>query len=291
MLRRTTKTNRPPLAKPTDPRADLVRLLSQSGDAVASACGTCGGQVRTDDPEAVQTTGQVGKYPYHRTVRSWRYHGVCHRVGQGPALLALVLDPDARPLRVTQAHADVARSLGVPLTYREKEGASSSDRGRVPWRHVPRAELEELRAAVEKRHEELTVPVPHPSGWPCAVCGRSHELADAWGQFQGRPVCGACSTLVKLSQIPENRPLWQMARDAMFAEAESLLPARAITWPLPLAQDMPGYSRHACKVPTDAPLIEPWAYVVNLPEAPLTDEERQEARLAELERRLAEATA
>ncbi|MEU4237922.1 DNA-binding protein [Actinoplanes sp. NPDC026619] len=289
MLRKTTKTR--PQAKTTDPRADLVRLLAQGGQAVASACGTCGGQVRTDDPEAVQTTRQVGQFPYHRTVRSWRYHGVCHQAGSGAALLALALDPDARPVRVTQAHADVARTLGVPLAYQEQETASPADRGRAHWRHIPRAELAELSAAVDQRHRELTVPVPHASGWPCAVCGRSHELVDAWRQHQGRPVCGACSTLVERSQIPGNRHLWQMARDLMLAEARDILPARAITWPLPLAQDMPSYSRHDCKVTAEAPERQPWAYVADLPETPLTDEERQEARLDELERRLAGVTA
>jgi hypothetical protein len=145
MLRRTTKT-RPTQAKPTDPRADLVRLLSQNGDAVASACGVCGGTVAANDREAVQTTRQVGQYPYHRTVRSWRYHGVCAKAQSGAALLALVFDPDARPIRVTQAHYDVARSLGVPLAYRETEtprpatgaGAPGSTSRKRSWRSCAR---------------------------------------------------------------------------------------------------------------------------------------------------------
>jgi hypothetical protein len=288
MLRRTTKTQ-PTQAKTTDPRAALARALIDAGEVIPSACGTCGATVRADDPEAVQTTRQIGKYPFQRTVRSWRYHGVCYQAMSGPRLLALLLDPVARPLRVTQAHADVTQQLGAPLAYQELEKASSTDmgRGRSPFEHVKRPELAELRAAVDQRHRELTVPVPHASGWPCAVCGRSHELVDAWGQHKGRPVCATCSELVQRSQIPGNRPLWQMARDLVLTEARHLLPARADTWPLPLAQDMPGY----CKVSAQTPELAPWAYVADLPEAPLTDEERQEARLAELERRLAGVTA
>jgi len=297
---------RPTQTTPTDPRADLVRMLAQGGKAVASACGTCGATVREDDPEAVQTTVEVmrrrrGLMPYAEDVRSWRYHGVCFaalgrsgKVGDrgGPAaLLALALDPAARLIRVTQAHYDVAQRLGAPLAYSEKEDSSSTDRGRAAWRHIPRAELAELRAAVEQRHQELTVPVPHESGWPCQVCGRSHDLRDAWDRHKDRPLCGACSKLVERSSISGNPRLEAYA----FEEARDLIPPRcdSVTWgvlgrELPLARDMPGYSRHDFKVSAEVPERAPWAYVADLPEMPLSEEERQEARLAELEKRLAE---
>jgi hypothetical protein len=302
MFRNPTRT-RPTGARPvteSQARAGLARALDEAGEIVASACGTCGANVRADDPEAEQTYAEIGRtWPYVRKVRSWRYHRVCFaargRSGRpgdrgGPAmLLALALDPAARPVRATQAHYDVARRLGVPFEYHELEDSSSADngRGRRPFHHVKRAEMEELREAVARRHQELTVPVPHPSGWPCAVCGRSHELVDAWGKLRDLPVCGTCAELVKRSEIPGNLPLWRSARDIVLAEASHLVPARATTWELPLAKDMPGYS----KVSPAAPAAPPWAYVADLPEVPLTEEEALAQRMSELERRLAEATA
>lgn len=272
----------PKPAKTTDPRAELVHALADSGTAVASACGTCGATVATDDPQGEQTTRQAGAYPYTRQVRSWRYHGVCSRAVRGPELLALVLDPDARPVRVTQAHADVARTLGVPLAYRELEDSAATDagRGRHRFKHVPKVELEELRAAVDKRRQELTVPVPHASGYPCGVCGRSHELVDAWGTFEGRPVCGPCSRMVKRSspRIPGNQRLTEVALDA----ARPSIPPNRDLNRFSIARDADSY-----RPLSPEERREPWAYVAGLPEWPLTDEERMAARLAEVEARLA----
>ncbi|MFI7071870.1 DNA-binding protein [Micromonospora sediminicola] len=264
-------------APPLTPEAELMRALIDSGGPAPSACGTCGATVRTDDPEAEQTYRQVGTYPYTRRVRSWRYHRACLYASSGPELLALALDPTARPVRVTQAHADVVRRIGAPLAYRELEKASSTDagRGRSPFQHVPRNELAELRAAVEKRHQELTVPVPHSSGWPCGVCGRSHELVDAWDQYQGRPVCAGCSRLIQRAKAPFSGELWEYALEA----AWDLIPARRQVSPFPLAREMASYR------PLGAgERREPWAYVTDLPEVPLTTEERLAARLAELEK-------
>ncbi|MEV7268336.1 helix-turn-helix domain-containing protein [Micromonospora aurantiaca] len=280
MFTRKTKTPRPAQAKTPDPRAALVHELANAGQVIASACGTCGATVAKDDPEAEQTHREVGTWPYSRRVRSWRYHRACSLAQVGPELLALALDPDARPVRVTQAHYDVAQQIGAPLAYRELEKASSTDagRGRRPFQHVPRGELEELRAAVEKRHQELTIPVPHSSGWPCAGCGRSHELVEAWGQYQGRPVCAGCSQLIQRAKIPGNRRVEEYALEA----ARDLIPARRQVSPFPLAREMASYR------PLGAgERREPWAYVVDLPEVPLTTEERL-AELAELmEARLA----
>jgi hypothetical protein len=91
--------------------------------------------------------------------------------------------------------------------------------------------------------------------------------------------------LVERSHIPENRRLEDMAREAAYGAARHLFPPRASVYPFPLAKDMPSYSRHDCKVSGEAPERTPWAYVADLPEVPLTDEERMAARLAELERR------
>lgn len=283
MLRRNTRTQ--PAKKATDPRADLVKALAESGTPVASACGMCGATVRTDDPEAVQAERNVGTWPYVRRVRSWRYHGVCELVARqgSPALLAFVLAPQARPIRVTQAHHDVAQKLGAPLTYRELEKASHTDRGtgRGPFQHVKRAELEELRAAVAQRHQELTVPVPHSSGYPCGVCGRSHELKDAWGEYQGRPVCGPCSSLIERAKAPGNPEL----RDYAWESARAFLPPRGVARFL-LAREVSSYRPLG-----PGERREPWAYAADLPEVPLTDEERLAALLAEAEARLAGAAA
>lgn len=282
MFARKTKTTKPAQAKTPDPRAALVRALADAGEVVASACGTCGATVAKDDPEAEQTYREVGTWPYSRRVRSWRYHRACLYASSGPELLALALDPTARPVRVTQAHADVTEKIGAPLAYRELEKASSTDAGtgRRPFQHVPRAELEELRAAVEKRHQELTVPVPHSSGYPCAVCGRSHELVNAWGDYRGRPVCAECSRLIQRAKAPFGRELEEYALEA----ARDLIPPRADTSRFPLAREMASYR------PLSAgERREPWAYVTDLPEVPLTTEERLAARLAELESRLAVA--
>lgn len=280
------KTTPKPDKKPADPRAELVRALADSGQAVASACGTCGAVVAADDPQAEQTYVTAGRYPHTRQIRSWRYHGVCSRVASGPALLALVLDPGARPVVVTQAHADVARTLGVPLSYRELETAATTDRGtgRSRFQHVPKIELGELRAAVEKRHEELTVPVPHASGYPCGVCGRSHELVDAWSQFEGRPVCGACSKMVAQSapRTPGNRRLAEYALDA----ARPSIPPNRDLNRFSIARDADSY-----RPLSPEERREPWAYTLALPEWPLTPEQTMAARLAELEKRLTGATA
>lgn len=283
MLRRNTKTPAP--AKTPDPRAELVRALADAGEVVASACGTCGATARADDPEAIQEWRQLGTYPYTRKVRGWRYHRVCSRATGGAELLALALDPSARPVRVTQAHYDVAQKLGAPLAYRELEKASSTDagRGRSPFQHVKRAELDELRAAVAQRHQELTVPVPHSSGRPCGVCGRSHDLVDSWGEFQGRPVCAACSRLIERAKAPGNPDLREYAEQA----ARSFLPLRGVVQFL-LASELPSYGRHDCKVSGE---LAPWAYVADLPEVPLSDEERLAALLAEAETRLTGAAA
>ncbi|GAB3081187.1 DNA-binding protein [Micromonospora schwarzwaldensis] len=277
MFARKTKTPRPAQAKTPDPRAALVHALADAGEVIASACGTCGATVAKDDPEAEQTYRQVGTWPYSRQVRSWRFHRVCSLSTGGAELLALALDPDARPVRVTRAHYDVSQQIGAPLAYRELEKASSTDagRGRSPFQHIPRAELAELRAAVEERHRELTVPVPHSSGWPCAGCGRSHELADAWGTYQGRPVCAGCSQLIQRAKIPGNRRVEEYALEA----ARDLIPARRQVNPFPLAREMASYRPLG---PEER--REPWAYVTDLPEVPLTTEERLAARLAELEK-------
>ncbi|SCG64025.1 DNA-binding protein [Micromonospora halophytica] len=280
MFARKTKTTKPAQAKTPDPRAALVRALADAGEVVASACGTCGATVAKDDPEAEQTYREVGTYPYTRQIRSWRYHRVCSYASSGPELLALALDPTARPVRVTQAHADVVQRIGAPLAYRELEKASSTDagRGRSPFQHVPRAELAELRAAVLQRHCELTLPARHSSGWPCGVCGRSHELVDAWDQYQGRPVCAGCSRLIQRAKAPFGRELEEYALEA----ARDLIPPRADTSRFPLAREMASYR------PLGAgERREPWAYVTDLPEVPLTTEERL-AELAKLvEARLA----
>jgi hypothetical protein len=279
------KTRPAPVKKTPDPRAELVRAMADAGEIVASACGACGATVRADDPEAVQDVRQVGNWPHARRTRGWRYHGTCSRARGGAALLALALDFHARPVRVTQAHHDVAQRLGVPLAYRELEKAASTDagRGRSPFRHIPGAELTELRAAVEKRHQELTVPVVHVSGWPCAVCGRSHELSDAWGTYQDRPVCAACSGLIGRARIPGNERLETYAWRAALEVARDRFPARGVAR-FQLAREVPGYRRHDSEMSTPR---EPWSYVADLPERQPTDLER----LAELERRLTGAAA
>ena len=282
MFARKTKTPKPAQAKTTDPPAALVHALADAGEVIASACGTCGATVAKDDPEAEQTYRQVGTWPYSRQVRSWRFHRVCSLSTGGAELLALALDPDARPVRVTQAHADVVQRIGAPLAYRELEKASSTDagRGRRPFQHVPGAELAELRAAVEKRHLELTVPVPHSSGWPCGVCGRSHELADAWDQYQGRPVCAGCSQLIQRAGCEFNPLLTDLA----FQRARDLIPARRQVSPFPLAREMASYRPLG-----PGERREPWTYVTDLPEVPLTQEERLAELLAEAEKKLAVA--
>ena len=291
MLRRNaTKT---PTKKPKDPRAELVNALAEDGTAVASACGTCGATVATDDPEGVQTYAVrwVGNVKVQR--RSWRYHRVCHLAAQrGPVLLALMLNPAERPIQVTQAHADVAERIGVPLRYEEIEGTKPSDAGtRYPFGRIGRGgrgELDERRAAVAQRHQELTVPVAHESGYPCAVCGRSHDLKDAWGMFEGRPVCGACHSMVKRSspRMPGNRRLAEYAWDAMLAEGRHFLAPRADLNKFALAREMASYRPIGLE-----DRREPWAYVADLPERRLTDEERLAALLAEAESRLAGAAA
>lgn len=260
-------------APSADPRAALIADLAQAGEVIASACGTCGATVRVNDPEAVQTWNEVGRYPYARKVRSWRYHGTCSRATSGPALVALLLDPDACPVRVTQAHADAARTLGAPLLYAELEDSAPEDSGRFRsmFQHVKRIERDELRAFVERRHTELTVPVPHPSGWPCGICGTSHELTDRWDQHNGRPVCGGCSQLIQRAKIPGNQRLEEYARSA----AWDLIPSRRVIDPFPLARDTASYRELG---PEER--REPWAYVADLPEVPPTPEER----LAELEK-------
>ena len=275
MFRRNTSKARPA----RDPRVALVHALADAGTETPSACGTCGAAVRTDDLEAVQTYGQEGRYPYHRQVRSWRYHRACSMASDGPELLALVLDPDARPVRVTRAHADVARQLGAPLAYAELETSAPEDPGRRNrFRHVSRNELAELRAAVERRHQELTEPAPHPDGRPCGICGTSHELADRWDTHDGWPVCDRCARMVAHTRVPGNQRLEEFARSA----AWNLIPPRRVINPFPLAWEMPGY------VPLGAEeRREPWAYVLDLPEIPPTPEER----LAELESRLTGVTA
>lgn len=271
---RKPRPTKPIQAKTTDPRAELARAMLDAGQ-LDSACGVCGATVRADDPEAEQTTRQVGTYPYIRTVRSWRYHRVCYLAKGGPELLALALDPDARPIRVTQAHADVARRIGVPLAYRELETSSATDRGKTAWRHVLRAELDELRAAVAKRHAELTEPVHHSSGWPCSVCGRSHELVDTWTEHRGRPACGECVKLIERAAIPRNRTLEEYALD----EARPSIPPRSDLRRFGLAHQAASY-----RPLTPDERREPWSYVADLPETPPTTEQLLAARLAELEK-------
>jgi hypothetical protein len=70
---------------------------------------------------------------------------------------------------------------------------------------------------VEKQHQELTVPVPHSSGYPCGICGRSHELVDAWGDFEGRPVHTAGDP--ERAACP--RRLEEYVRDVVMAEART----------------------------------------------------------------------
>lgn len=286
-FRRANRAARPRHPEPrrpeVDPRTALFNTLVKAGEELASACGVCGATVAKHDPEAVQTWRERGTYPHTEKVRSWRYHGLCAKATNGPQALALLLAHPEVPqlLVVGQAHADVARRLGGPLLYSEREKSAPSDRGRVAWKHVPRVELEELRAAVERRRRELAEPVHSPSGLPCAVCGVSHELLDKWGKHRGRPVCAACMRWVGYATTPGNDPLEVYA--ARVAIAADAIPPRREVNPFPLASSAPDYR----------PLMhgerrKPWAYLSDtrvLPVTPPTPEER----LAELEARLGAA--
>jgi hypothetical protein len=109
------------------------------------------------------------------------------------------------------------------------------------------------------------------------VCGRSHELIDAWTEYQGRPACGECSRLIERAKVPGNRSLSDLAHQC----AARLIPERADVSRFGLARDMPSY-----RPLSGQERREPWSYVIDLPPAPLTPDER----LAELEKRLVGVT-
>ncbi len=254
-------------------RAALMEALAEANIPTPSACGHCGATVAADDPDAEQTWRPVAfGAPYIvKNARSWRYHRSC-LAAPGVLLARLLGQPPSR------AHAEVAREHPVPL-YQELPRSTPADRGTSkPWAHLTREALQDLALRVERRHRELTVPVPHESGWPCAVCGRSHELVDDWTDdgYKGLPTCGECSKLVRAAKISGNSPLEHSAR----AAAWNLIPPRRVVDPFPLACQMPSYARVA-----EGERRDPWAYVVDLPPVPPTPEER----LAQLEARLAGA--
>ncbi|MEE3918792.1 DNA-binding protein [Micromonospora sp. BRA006-A] len=279
MFARKTKTPKPAQAKTTDPRAALVHALADAGEVIASACGTCGATVAKDDPEAEQTYRQVGTWPYPGRSAPGASTGCApvHRWGRAPGA-------GAGPRRAPgPGHPgsrgcgpEDRRALGVPGAGKPRPPTRA---GASPVPARPRAELAELRAAVEKRHLELTVPVPHSSGWPCGVCGRSHELADAWDQYQGRPVCAGCSQLIQRAGCEFNPLLtdlaFQRARPDPRAPPGEPVPAGARDGLVPAAR-----SRGAARAldVRDRP-----------PEVPLTQEERLAELLAEAEKKLAVA--
>lgn len=251
-------------------RAALMEALAEAKIPTPSACGHCGATVAADDPDAEQTWRAAGfGGPYLlKNARSWRYHKSC-LAAPGVLLARLLGQPPSR------AHAEVARDYPVQR-YQDLPRSTPADRGAPkPWAHLTRKDLRDLAMRVERRRQELTVPVPHESRWPCAICGRSHELADDWTDaYKGRPTCGRCSKLVRASRISGNSPLEHSAR----AAAWDLIPPRRVVDPFPLACEMPFYARVA-----EGERRDPWAYVVDLPPVPPTAEER----LAALEEAMA----
>lgn len=257
----------PTPVRPGQERAALVQALAGAKVPAPSACGHCGATVAADDPDAEQTYYRPPNWPVREQERSWRYHRGC-LVAPGVLLARLLGETPGR------VHAEVARDHPVQR-YQDLPRSAPADRGtRKPWEHLTKRDLQALAMRVERRYQELTVPVPHESRWPCAVCGCSHELADDWTDtYKGRPTCGQCSKMVAASKISGNSPLEHSAR----AAAWDLIPPRRVVDPFPLACEMPSYGRMA-----EGERRDPWAYVVDLPPLPPTAEER----LAELEARL-----
>lgn len=277
-----------PPPRPGEERAALVEELARQPDpqprihaagvperpapvppsrSVASACGQCGQTVAANDPIARQTWATPPNWPYQERTRSWRYHSAC--LVTPAATLARLLGEKAG-----RAHLEVARDWPVP-SYQNLPRSGPEDRGRpVAWAHVDKRARQELAARVERRNRELTEPVPHPSGYPCSICGTSHDLVGNWEEHQGRPVCSDCQRMIRSSKISGNLPLTHRAR----AAAWHLIPPGRVIDPFPLARDMPGYGQLA-----ERERRNPWSYVTDLPLVPPTVEEK----LAELEARVA----
>lgn len=267
-------------------RAELARSI---GRVPATACGVCGATVAADDTSAVQTrTGmydRAGRGPF-KPEPSWRYHGVCDRIrrmlepDRSLAMLAHLVEPDARPVRLDDAVYAAAAELGAPVAYIESERAASTDRGRrEPWEHVP---VTERRALIERVGALRREAAAELSRWPCAVCGRApfdaQPGATARG-LRGRPTCGECAALARQAGLRKDLKTVPVHRvtEAAYPLAAALVPD-GYQWAggFALAYQRDDYG------PTDTGR-EPWAFL-DVEPVPLAPEER----LAALEAAVAE---
>lgn len=269
---------RPPRGKE---RQALAQELMSAGHRFDAACGTCGGNVRADDPKAVQTWRagpQVSPYLQAKEP-GWRFHGgVCDLIRRtlpperDRLALAAMLDPDAHPVTVDQAVTQVAAELGGPLLYCEVPGTAHTDRARGAWRHVGRTDFQELAQAVSAARGELAATT---SRLACALCGVWPIPAGPTCNYKGHRACPDCSRAVtsarkKVGGLTSNLDVYGMAAAALpegVMFAEEVVPA----------------VRHGSWAPMQEPRA-PWGHLRRQP-IPKTAEER----LAELEARLAGA--